>query len=151
MHDPRALVVSPVSKFEKQKLCAGIDQGGLLKELLELILEKAFDGDLGLVQFTADGKAFPSPQAQCVPDGLSLLEFVGMSVGKALYVPFISTLCFHITCSRVHALHCSILLSDCCKAWCRQLIKSAHQECAQKSIIHTHVNLLGVCGPEAIG
>lgn len=68
---------------------AGIDQGGLLKELLELILEKSFDGDMGLVQRTADGKAFPSPQAQCVPNGLSLLEFVGMIVGKALCVSIV--------------------------------------------------------------
>jgi hypothetical protein len=78
-------------------MSAGIDQGGLLKELLELILEKAFDGNLGLVQFTADGKAFPSPQAHCVPGGLSLLEFVGMVVGKALCASSIcplAMLCF---------------------------------------------------------
>lgn len=78
---------------------AGIDQGGLLKELLELVLEKAFDVDMGLVQFTAEGKAFPSPQAQCVQDGLSLLEFVGMIVGKALCAPPSPALLLSAVCS----------------------------------------------------
>eukprot|EP00892_Ulva_mutabilis_P011877 jgi/Ulvmu1/9061/UM005_0154.1 len=64
---------------------AGIDQGGLLKELLENILAQGFDAGYGLVSFTADGKAFPSPLAHRVPGGLSMLEFLGLSVAKALY------------------------------------------------------------------
>ena len=91
------------AKYEGQKLTAGIDQGGLLKELLELILEKAFDGDMGLMQFTADGKAFPSPQAHRVADGLPLLEFLGMVVGKALYGPSTSST-FSALCDCPHVL-----------------------------------------------
>lgn len=64
---------------------AGIDQGGLLKELLECILQQGFDGAYGLVQFTADGKAFPSPLAHRVAGGLGMLEFLGLAVAKALY------------------------------------------------------------------
>ena len=64
---------------------AGIDQGGLLKELLESILHQGFDADFGLIQFTADGRAFPSPLAHRVPGGLGMLEFLGLAVAKALY------------------------------------------------------------------
>jgi ubiquitin-protein ligase E3 C len=64
---------------------AGIDQGGLLKELLEQVLHVGFDPKFGLVQCTADGKVYPSPLVGRVSNGHNLLEFLGLVVGKALY------------------------------------------------------------------
>ena len=44
-----------------------------------------FDGNYGLFTSTLEGLAYPQPTASQVPNGLGLLEFLGLVVGKALY------------------------------------------------------------------
>ena len=64
---------------------AGLDHGGLTKELLELAAAAALDPRYGLFERGADGLAVASPRAEALPRGLELLEFAGAVVGKALY------------------------------------------------------------------
>lgn len=66
--------------------CAtGIDQGGLLKDLLEQLLALGLDGRRGLFTRTAAGDAFPAPAALRTADqGAAALAFLGAIVGKAL-------------------------------------------------------------------
>lgn len=62
---------------------AGIDAGGLFKELLTDVARAVFDPERGLFSSTADGFIYPALQASYLPDGLRLLEFAGLIVGKA--------------------------------------------------------------------
>jgi hypothetical protein len=65
---------------------SGIDSGGLTKELLWSALTAALQPGYGLFEVApGSGLAFPSPAAEAIPQGLALLEFTGLLVGKALY------------------------------------------------------------------
>lgn len=64
---------------------AGIDHGGLLKELLEELMLAGFEPAHGLMETTPAGQAYPSPLAARLHNGLALLRFLGLVVGKALY------------------------------------------------------------------
>ncbi|KAL3151218.1 hypothetical protein ABBQ38_013059 [Trebouxia sp. C0009 RCD-2024] len=77
------LVVSFVN--EQGMLEAGLDYGGLVKEFLEQVISTGFNADYGLFTATSDGLAYPQPAATTIPNGLGLLEFLGLVVGKALY------------------------------------------------------------------
>lgn len=48
-------------------------------------IQSGFDANYGLFTSTPDGLAYPQPAATKVPNGLGLLEFLGLVVGKALY------------------------------------------------------------------
>ena len=48
-------------------------------------ISTGFNADYGLFTATADGLAYPQPAATTVPNGLGLVEFLGLVVGKALY------------------------------------------------------------------
>lgn len=75
---------------------AGIDQDGVFKEFLELTLQKVFDPSLNLFRTTSEERLFPSPTSGIHENHLSLFEFVGRVLGKAVYegivvdVPFAS-------------------------------------------------------------
>lgn len=62
---------------------AGIDAGGLFKELLTDVARAVLNPERGLFSSTADGLLYPALQAAYLPDGLRLLEFAGLIVGKA--------------------------------------------------------------------
>ncbi|GBF97295.1 hypothetical protein Rsub_09986 [Raphidocelis subcapitata] len=64
---------------------AGLDHGGLTKELLEGAVGAAASPGYGLFAASDSGLAYPSPTAAAIPGGFALLEFVGLLVGKALY------------------------------------------------------------------
>ncbi|GAX84732.1 hypothetical protein CEUSTIGMA_g12154.t1 [Chlamydomonas eustigma] len=65
---------------------AGLDHGGLMKELLEEVVSRGFNNDFGLFSTThPDGLIYPRPSADKVEQGAELLEFLGLMVGKALY------------------------------------------------------------------
>ncbi len=48
-------------------------------------ISTGFDANYGLFTSTSDGLAYPQPAATKIPNGLGLLEFLGLVVGKALY------------------------------------------------------------------
>ena len=48
-------------------------------------ISTGFDANYGLFTSTPDGFAYPQPAATKLPNGLGLLEFLGLVVGKALY------------------------------------------------------------------
>ena len=48
-------------------------------------IQIGFDANYGLFTSTADSLAYPQPAASKIPNGLGLLEFLGLVVGKALY------------------------------------------------------------------
>jgi hypothetical protein len=57
---------------------AGLDHGGLTKELLEQVVLAATQPNYGLFAATEDsGLLYTSPAAEAIPQGLALLEFVG--------------------------------------------------------------------------
>jgi hypothetical protein len=64
---------------------AGIDQGGLLKDLLEEILQRGFDLNMGFMRATANNQLYPAPSALAIEHGPEILELLGLVVGKALY------------------------------------------------------------------
>jgi hypothetical protein len=64
---------------------AGIDYGGLMKELLDEILTKGMDPNLGLFSSTSDGLMFPRPSSDRIDQGLELINFLGLVFGKILY------------------------------------------------------------------
>ncbi|KAG2483869.1 hypothetical protein HYH03_017266 [Edaphochlamys debaryana] len=64
---------------------AGLDFGGLQKELLERVVSAGLDANYGLFTSTPEGLAFPNPAAERLDGGLALLEFMGLMFGKALY------------------------------------------------------------------
>ncbi|GFR45588.1 hypothetical protein Agub_g6983 [Astrephomene gubernaculifera] len=65
---------------------AGLDFGGLQKELLERVVAAGLDAQYGLFTCTSpEGLAHPNPAAERLEGGLPLLEFLGLMFGKALY------------------------------------------------------------------
>lgn len=48
-------------------------------------ISSGFNADYGLFTATTHGLAYPQPAATTIPNGLGLLEFLGLVVGKALY------------------------------------------------------------------
>ena len=66
---------------------AGIDAGGLFKELLADVCGAGLDPNRGVFasSSSADNYVYPAAAAGDSPEGLLLLELVGMIVGKGLY------------------------------------------------------------------
>jgi len=66
---------------------AGIDAGGLFKELLADVCHAGLDPNRGAFACTAsaDNHVYPAAAAGDSPEGILLLELVGMIVGKGLY------------------------------------------------------------------
>lgn len=64
---------------------AGIDAGGLFKELLSVVTEQSMDPNRGLFTTNASGLVYPSPRAADTHEGILQLEMVGMMVGKGMY------------------------------------------------------------------
>ena len=64
---------------------AGIDAGGLFKELLSVVTEQSMDPNRGLFTTSASGLVYPSPRAADTHEGILQLEMVGMMVGKGMY------------------------------------------------------------------
>ncbi|ORX84424.1 HECT-domain-containing protein [Anaeromyces robustus] len=64
---------------------AGIDQNGVFKEFLEELCKSAFDPALNLFKTTSEGYCSPSPTSYIHENYLSLFEFIGKILGKALY------------------------------------------------------------------
>lgn len=91
---------------------AGIDQDGVFKEFLEDTIKRVFDPALNLFCTTSEQRLYPSPTSRLHEDHLSLFNFVGKVLGKAVYegivvdVPFAS---FFL--SRVLGQHHSALYS----------------------------------------
>lgn len=75
---------------------AGIDQDGVFKEFLEDTIKRVFDPALNLFCSTSEQRLYPSPTSRLHEDYLSLFNFVGKMLGKAIYegivvdVPFAS-------------------------------------------------------------
>lgn len=57
---------------------AGIDHGGLMKELLEQVVAAGCQPEYGLFAATeGSNMMYPNPAAEAIPQGLALLEFLG--------------------------------------------------------------------------
>ncbi|KAG8189904.1 hypothetical protein JTE90_018685 [Oedothorax gibbosus] len=93
---------------------AGIDQDGVFKEFLEETIKKVFDPTLNLFRATSEERLFPSPTSYIHENHLSLFEFVGKMLGKALYegivvdVPFASFFLSQVLGHTHSALYSSI-------------------------------------------
>eukprot|EP00960_Hanusia_phi_P025808 745895-Hanusia_phi.AAC.2 len=85
----RTIQISFVNQEGLQE--AGIDGGGLFKEFVNTISLQAFNPSYGLFCSTGQNLLFPNPQSFNVNpwagsvDDLSLFEFFGRIVGKAIY------------------------------------------------------------------
>jgi ubiquitin-protein ligase E3 B len=64
---------------------AGIDQDGVFKEFLEDTIKRVFDPSLNLFSTTSEQRLYPSPTSRLHEDHLSLFNFVGKMLGKAVY------------------------------------------------------------------
>jgi hypothetical protein len=64
---------------------AGVDMGGLTKELLDKCTAALVDPNRGLFAQTAGGALFPHPLAPSYEEGPALLKLSGLILGKALY------------------------------------------------------------------
>jgi ubiquitin-protein ligase E3 C len=65
---------------------AGIDAGGVFKEFLSTLAERAFDENLGLFLRNPAAQLYPNPDsAHVVPMDTKLFEFVGSVLGKAVF------------------------------------------------------------------
>ena len=65
---------------------AGIDQGGLLKDLLEEVIAAGLAPASGLLRRTSTlHHAYPTPAALSTPHGAANLQLLGLVVGKALH------------------------------------------------------------------
>ncbi|XP_076453206.1 ubiquitin-protein ligase E3B-like [Babylonia areolata] len=84
---PRALKgVIRVKFINEQGLDeAGIDQDGVFKEFLEETISRVFDPGLNLFKVTSEQKLFPSSTSYIQENHLTLFEFVGKMLGKAVY------------------------------------------------------------------
>ncbi|MFH4976867.1 hypothetical protein AB6A40_003576 [Gnathostoma spinigerum] len=69
---------------------AGIDQQGVFKEFLELILKRVFHPDLNLFKSSPSGVLFPSTTSHLHENHLSLFQFVGKMLAKAIYEGIVS-------------------------------------------------------------
>ena len=64
---------------------SGIDQNGLFLEFLEETMRKALDPSLNLFAVTTEQRLYPSPTSNIHENHLSLFEFAGKMLGKAVY------------------------------------------------------------------
>lgn len=64
---------------------AGIDQDGVFKEFLEETITKVFDPSLNLFKVTTEQKLYPSSTSHIQENHLTLFEFVGKMLAKAVY------------------------------------------------------------------
>lgn len=65
---------------------AGVDGGGLFKDLMENLVKEGFDPQLGLFLATSDNRLYPNPNAGlAMEDAIGAFEFLGRIVGKAMY------------------------------------------------------------------
>ena len=65
---------------------AGIDAGGVFKEFLSSLVERAFDANLGLFLRNPAAQLYPNPDSSAVvPNDSKLFEFVGSVLGKAVF------------------------------------------------------------------
>lgn len=64
---------------------AGIDQDGVFKEFLEETMKKMFNPSLNLFSLTSEQRLYPSSTSNLHENYLSLFEFVGKILGKAVY------------------------------------------------------------------
>ncbi|KAF8796101.1 Ubiquitin-protein ligase E3B like protein [Argiope bruennichi] len=93
---------------------AGIDQDGVFKEFLEETIKKVFDPSLNLFRATSEERLYPSPTSNIHENHLSLFEFVGKMLGKAVYegivvdVPFASFFLSQVLGHTHSALYSSI-------------------------------------------
>lgn len=93
---------------------AGIDQDGVFKEFLEETIKKVFDPSLNLFKVTNEQRLYPSPTSYVHENHLSLFEFVGKMLGKAVYegividVPFASFFLSQVLGQQQTALYSSI-------------------------------------------
>ncbi|KAH7646304.1 Ubiquitin-protein ligase E3B [Dermatophagoides farinae] len=93
---------------------AGIDQHGVFKEFLEDTIKHVFDPGLNLFRITSEQRLYPSPTSYIHENHLSLFEFVGKMLGKAVYegivvdVPFASFFLSQVLGQQQSALYSSI-------------------------------------------
>ncbi|XP_076363103.1 ubiquitin-protein ligase E3B [Tachypleus tridentatus] len=93
---------------------AGIDQDGVFKEFLEETIKRVFNPSLNLFKVTSEQRLYPSPTSCIQENHLSLFEFVGKMLGKALYegivvdVPFSSFFLTQVLGHQHSALYSSI-------------------------------------------
>ncbi|XP_054155444.1 ubiquitin-protein ligase E3B-like [Oppia nitens] len=93
---------------------AGIDQDGVFKEFLEDTIKRVFDPSLNLFRVTTEQRLYPSPTSHIQENHLSLFEFVGKMLGKAVYegivvdVPFASFFLSQVLGQQQSALYSSI-------------------------------------------
>lgn len=93
---------------------AGIDQDGVFKEFLEETIKRVFDPSLSLFRVTSEQRLYPSPTSNVHENHLSLFEFVGKMLGKAVYegivvdVPFASFFLSQLLGHQHSALYSSI-------------------------------------------
>ena len=64
---------------------AGLDQDGVFKEFLEDTIKRVFDPALNLFSSTSEQRLYPSPTSRLHEDHLSLFNFVGKMLAKAVY------------------------------------------------------------------
>jgi len=64
---------------------SGIDMGGLYKEFLTTLIERAFHPDYGLFCFSAERELFPNPTSHIVHNHLEYMAFLGRMLGKAMF------------------------------------------------------------------
>lgn len=65
---------------------AGIDGGGLFKDFMDALTERAFDPQYGLFNVTSDQLLYPNPSSSTVTTAhLKHFEFMGRVLGKAVY------------------------------------------------------------------
>uniref|UniRef100_A0A915K9A7 Ubiquitin-protein ligase E3B n=1 Tax=Romanomermis culicivorax TaxID=13658 RepID=A0A915K9A7_ROMCU len=63
----------------------GIDQDGVFKEFLEETIKRIFDPSLNLFKLTSESRLYPSSTSYIHENHLTLFEFVGRILGKAVY------------------------------------------------------------------
>jgi len=64
---------------------SGIDMGGLYKEFLTTLIERAFHPDYGLFRFSVEHQLYPNPYSHVVHNHLEYLAFLGRMLGKAMF------------------------------------------------------------------
>jgi ubiquitin-protein ligase E3 B len=64
---------------------SGIDMGGLYKEFLTSLIEKAFNPDYGLFKMTANRQLYPNPNSHVVHNHLEYFAFLGRVLGKSVF------------------------------------------------------------------
>jgi hypothetical protein len=91
---------------------AGIDAGGVFKEFLSSLVERAFDANFGLFLRNPAAQLYPNPDsAAVVPNDGKLFEFVGSVLGKAVFEGIQVCSCPKFICTRQLSL--SMMLNRC--------------------------------------